>query len=210
MRFGASVAAYDGRRGDLSEEIRNLRDVVDFFHVDITESSIPHEELNRCYGDAQVEYHLMAPDLDAPWAKTISAAGGSSIVFHVEAMRDLNHFHHQVRDIRDEGLAVGLAVNPDTPVASVAPLIEAVDMIQLMLVTPGRSGQEMQKHALEKIPCVKSYRPNVPIQLDGGVNLDTVRDCLAADSCVVGSFLFNAPSPRDALAHLRQFSRTRD
>jgi ribulose-phosphate 3-epimerase len=126
------------------------------------------------------------------------AAGADSITVQVEATPNV---HHALKQIRDAGCLVGLAINPGTPVEMVAELVEMLDLVLCMTVNPGWGGQAFIDTSPDKVSRLRDVvGPELPIQVDGGIGVLTappVRDA-GATLFVAGSAIFGVPDPAQA------------
>jgi len=135
------------------------------------------------------------------------AAGADRITIHLEACA---HLHRTIYAIKEQGLPVGVALNPATPVTSLAPVLADIDMVLIMTVNPGFGGQSFIPYSVTKLKELRSMLnerslSNVDVQVDGGINADTaalVREA-GANVLVAGNAVFNAPSRSEAIASLR-------
>jgi ribulose-phosphate 3-epimerase len=125
-----------------------------------------------------------------------AAAGADSVTIHVEAGP---HIHRSVQRARELGLGVGVTLNPGTPLETVEPLLDDVDLVLVMSVNPGFGGQKFIPQALQRVRRLREMigdRP-VQIQVDGGVspaNAGALAEA-GADILVVGSALFAGHTP---------------
>jgi ribulose-phosphate 3-epimerase len=102
---------------------------------------------------------------------------------------------------------VGITLNPATPVESIYRVLEHVDLVLIMSVVPGFSGQKFMPEVLPKIPAVKKrLLPNQRVEIDGGINPETIKQAhdAGADLFVVASAIFDQPDRKAAIAALRQ------
>ena len=109
--------------------------------------------------------------------------------------------------VRDSGMSCGLAINPPSDVRLLLPFLEHVDLILIMSVNPGFSGQSFITPVLEKARAVKRLlRPDQRLEIDGGVNAHTAPQCIAAgcDVLVAASAIFHAKDYALAIAQLRR------
>lgn len=135
----------------------------------------------------------------------MAAAGANIFTFHVEVTSvgsDLSEF---IRRVKSKNLKVALAVKPGTPVESVYPYIELIDMVLIMTVEPGFGGQKFMPDMMTKVRTLRSNYPNLPIQVDGGLGPDTIDVAAAAGANVIvaGSSVFKS-SPAHAISILRR------
>lgn len=152
---------------------------------------------------APMDVHLMIenPLVQIPW---FIAAGADIITFHVEAVTD-EEMVEGVRMIHEAGLKAAVSVKPKTPAAAVAPVIADVDMVLVMSVEPGFSGQSYIEGSEDKVAAIVEMARaagNSPlIQVDGGIGMATAARVAAAgaDVLVCGNAVFGAEDPACAL-----------
>ena len=154
---------------------------------------------------APIDVHLMVTPVDslvAPFAK----AGASRITFHPEATF---HVDRTIRLIKDNGCKVGIALNPGTPLSVLDHCIDQLDMILLMSVNPGFSGQQFIPYVLEKAALVSkriaAHNPSIRLQIDGGVTPDNIVKIAQAgvDTFVMGSALFHTNDYNKTITQVR-------
>jgi ribulose-phosphate 3-epimerase len=128
-------------------------------------------------------------------------AGADLISVHVEAA---GHLGSTIDAIRAGGAEVGLALSPDTPLAQVVPWLGHIDQLLVMTVHPGRGGQALIPHTLNKVRAARAGWPNLPIEVDGGIAANTLPEArrAGADLFVAGSAIFNPRDRRAALDRL--------
>src|SRR4051794_22783298 len=136
-----------------------------------------------------IDCHLMIEDPDR-WAPGYAEAGARNVTFHVEAAAAPVRL---ARAIRSAGARAGLALKPATPVEPCADLLPELDMLLVMTVEPGFGGQPFLDVVLPKLrkarELIRGSGTDVWLQVDGGVDLDTVERCVraGADVLVAGS-----------------------
>jgi ribulose-phosphate 3-epimerase len=146
----------------------------------------------RKHTDAPMEAHLMVMDPERQF-DAFQEAGCKRIVFHYEATK---HAHRLVQDLKSRGLDAGIAINPGTSSEVLDAVIGDVDMVLVMTVNPGWGGQRFIASTLEKIARVRALRPDMDIQVDGGIDPSTIGQVIeaGANSFVVGSYLLKPPT----------------
>jgi len=146
----------------------------------------------RKHTDALMEAHLMVMDPERQF-DAFQEAGCKRIVFHYEATK---HAHRLVQDLKSRGLDAGIAINPGTPSEVLDAVIGDLDMVLVMTVNPGWGGQRFIASTLEKIARVRALRPDMDIQVDGGIDPSTIGQVIeaGANSFVVGSYLLKPPT----------------
>ena len=130
-----------------------------------------------------------------------AAAGADAISFHPEATKQPAAVAHK---IRDAGVASGIVLNPGTAVASVAPLLDMVDIAVVMLVSPGHGGPKYTEQAVDKVRALRALRPDLHISVDGGVNAKLAPEFLRAGAnvLVAGGAIFKADDKASVVAEL--------
>jgi ribulose-phosphate 3-epimerase len=146
------------------------------------------------------EVHLMVEKPEQQ-LECFKQAGARKAIFHFEAMDSAGEVIALARRL---GLEVGLAVNPETPVSAVLPLVKDVDSILFLAVHPGFYGARFLPEVLDKIAELRRARPDIEIGIDGGVKESNIE--LVAGSGVndiyVGSAIFLDSQPADAFRRL--------
>lgn len=167
-------------------------DVMDGLFVKNISFGPPVIESIRKITDSFFDVHLMITE-PIRYIDTFKKSGADLITVHYEACEDLDA---TLETIRDAGVKVGLSINPDTPCDVVFPYIEKVDMVLVMSVYPGFGGQKFMPVAIDKIKAIREkadeLNQELMIEVDGGINLDNVKDVLDAGANVIvaGSAVF--------------------
>lgn len=142
-----------------------------------------------------MDVHLMIAPAD-PYLDAFVDAGADVLTIHAEAGP---HLDRSLRRIRELGAQAGVALNPATPAAAVAHVLDTIDLICVMTVNPGFGGQSFLAGQLEKIRTLKGVIGDRPIRIevDGGVTAANAGACIAAgaDVLVAGSAVFKGGAP---------------
>lgn len=152
-----------------------------------------------------LDVHLMIDNADDTVGWYLDA-GADMVTVHVEGTY---HLHRVVQRIRAAGASPAVSLNPATPVSSLRDILCDVDMVLLMSVNPGFGGQSFIPRTLDKIAEVAALGAELGcsplIQVDGGINAETIVDCVQAGArCfVAGNAVFGAPDPLGAMAAIR-------
>ncbi|HUW17433.1 MAG TPA: ribulose-phosphate 3-epimerase [Actinomycetes bacterium] len=212
IQISPSVLAADFTR--LGDEVSRIGAVADWVHVDVMDNHfVPNLTLGLPVVESLVrasplplDCHLMIEDPDR-WAPGYAEAGAASVTFHVEAA------HAPVRlarTLRSAGARAGMALKPATPVEPCADLLPELDMLLLMTVEPGFGGQRFLDVVIPKIRRARQLLgaadSAVWLQVDGGIDLDTVERAAAAgaDVFVAGSAVYGADDPEALVKELRR------
>ena len=139
-------------------------------------------------------------------------AGADIITVHYEACAKISpdYLRETLELIKSYGIKCGAVVNPDVPVENIFPVFPLCDMVLIMSVFPGYGGQKFIESALEKIQSARAYaqtigKPDMDIEVDGGINMLTAPRAAAAGAnvLVAGSALFGAPDFAEAVTKMR-------
>lgn len=187
----------------------------DLLHLDVMDGHfVPNltmgpdlcRALRRALPDAFLDVHLMVTD-PAAFVDPFANAGANHLTFHVEAVGE-SGIAPLIDHIRSLGLSAGLAINPPTPVERILPHLAWPDLLLVMSVNPGFSGQAFIPAVLDKVRRIRpSLRPTQRLQMDGGIGPSTAPAAKQAgcDLLVTASALFGLPRPAraDLIATLR-------
>ena len=184
----------------------------DLLHLDVMDGHfVPNltmgpalcASLHAAMPSAYLDVHLMVND-PAKFVEPFARAGASNLTFHVEAVAP-EQVAPLIDRIRGLGLEAGLAINPPTPVERILPFVGLPDMLLVMSVNPGFSGQAFIPEVLEKARRIKPLlKPTQRLEVDGGVSEATAPKCREAgmDVLVAASAIFGKP-PADRAAAVR-------
>lgn len=168
-------------------------DIMDGFYVDRIAGSIAELKAIRSQTTAHLHVHLMT-ESPSVWAADAIAAGADTVIVSTNTSGVRAALH----EIRAAGRRAGIALNPESNVAILKPILRDVDEVMVMSVTPGAAGQKFDMDAVKKIEVLdaarKKYGLKFKISVDGGINDVTAPLCWAAgaDALVSGSYLANA------------------
>lgn len=201
IHLSPSILAADF--ANLQSEIEKVeKSGATYIHVDVMDGAfVPNISLGapiakaiRPHVKGVMDVHLMIEQPER-YLEDFKNAGADILTVHVEAT---NHIHRVIQQIHNLGMKAGVAINPGTPVSSIEPIIDMVEMVLVMSVNPGFGGQKFIPNTLEKIKAVKelavkSNKADLLIEVDGGVTTDNVLAVIKAGAnvLVAGSSVFD-------------------
>jgi ribulose-phosphate 3-epimerase len=197
----------------LADQVRLVEDAADWIHLDIMDGHFvpnltfgpPVVAALRPYTGRYLDCHLMVADPEA-LLPALAEAGAGGVTMHIEALEDPGR---ALAAAADHGLDTGLALKPSTPLETVVPWLDILDLVLPMTVEPGFGGQAFDDLVLPKITAARraiaARGRQVALQVDGGVNAATLPRCLRAgvDVFVVGTAIFHADDPSAAAKAFR-------
>ena len=199
----------------IAEEVGRVeRSGGDWHHVDVMDGHfVPNLSIGppvvkaiRKVAQRPLDVHLMIEE-PRRYAADFARAGADVLTFHAELHASTAELRDTIRALRDAGAPkVGVALNPDTAVERVADVLDAVDLVLVMSVFPGFGGQSFIADVLPKTRWLRERGYDGHVEMDGGLNRETLPLCAAAgaDVLVAGSALFGAPDMASEIATFRR------
>lgn len=169
-------------------------DIMDGFYVNRIAGGIEQLEKIRSNTNAHLHVHLMT-ESPSVWARDAINAGADTVIIstNTSGVRDA------IQIVKNAGKRCGIALNPDSNIEILIPILKQIDEIMVMAVKPGAAGQEFDKNVLQKIKTLnytrKKHGLKYVISVDGGINPETAKLCwdAGADLLVSGSYLAKSP-----------------
>ncbi len=212
VKIAPSILSADFSR--LGDEIKAVEDAgADWIHVDVMDGHFvpnitigpPVIESIRKVTKLPLDVHLMIEHADC-YVKSFAEAGADLLTVHVEACP---HLSRTLQTIRELDVRAGVVLNPATPLSSLEEVLHEIDMVLLMSVNPGFSGQSFIPSILDKASNLRDimshYEDEIEMQVDGGVRVDNAGKIKEAGASVLvaGSAIFNSKDYKKTIQQLR-------
>ena len=208
MKIAPSMLACDFTR--MGEEVRRItRAGADWVHLDVMDGGfVPNISFGpaviaalRKETDLPFDVHLM---IQQPlfYIPHFAKAGADLITFHVESESPVRE---TLQAIHKAGCRAGLVLKPGTPAQAVKEYLPDCDLVLIMTVEPGFGGQAFMADMMPKVRAIKSWAPQMTVEVDGGINKETIRLCAesGADVAVAGTSVFRAPDVGKMIEELK-------
>ncbi len=200
----------------LEKDVELVNRHADLFHLDIMDGTFvpnisfgfPVVEAIAQKARKPLDVHLMIVHPEK-YVERFAKAGAALISFHYETAQEQSGAI--LEQIRNLGVKAGLVINPDCPVQAIIPYLKQVDFVLLMSVFAGFGGQKFIPESMERIRTVRAEldrigRPDVPIEVDGGIGPANAAEVVAAGASILvaGSSVFKAANPVEAIESMRK------
>lgn len=194
MKISASFLSI---KEDMEKNLEKLdKTNIDYLHVDIMDGIfVPNKTSDQIIDllkntNKPKDVHLMVSDVKA-YIDEYSKLNPVYITVHIEALSNPLEI---INYIKDKNIKVGFSIKPNTDIEILKPYLEYLDLILVMSVEPGKGGQEFIGSSKEKIDMLKELQKDYHylIEVDGGINKETIKHCQNADIVVIGSYITNS------------------
>ncbi|MFK8793534.1 ribulose-phosphate 3-epimerase [Planococcus plakortidis] len=213
IKIAPSILAADFAK--LGQEVQEVEKAgADWIHIDVMDGHfVPNITMGPIVVDAlrpltelPLDVHLMIENPDR-YIEDFAKAGADYITVHVEACP---HLHRTIQLIRSFGVKPGVVLNPHTPIETIQHVLEDIDLVLFMTVNPGFGGQKFIHSVVPKVAAlsqlIKEKGLSVDIQIDGGINEETIVPCAQAGAnvFVAGSAIFGKQDRTQALQAIKK------
>lgn len=186
----------------LGEQIKKMDEAgAQYVHIDVMDGQfvpsisigLPVIKTIRKCTDRIFDVHLMIEE-PIRYIDEFADAGADIITVHAESCK---HLDRTIDAIKEKGIIAGVALNPATPLSAIEYVLPKVDMVLVMTVNPGFGGQKLIPYTVDKVrglkKLIQSTGNKVDIEVDGGINLNNVREVMEAGANIIvaGSAVFN-------------------
>jgi ribulose-phosphate 3-epimerase len=218
MKHLVSPSILTANFANLQKDIEMLNNSeADWIHVDVMDGVfVPNISFGfaiikqiKALAKKPLDVHLMIVDPDR-YLQDFKDAGADQITVHLEAC---THLNRTVAKIHELGCLAGVAINPHTPVALLDDIVAELDTVLIMSVNPGFGAQKFIDNTYKKIndlvSLTRSRKPNLHIEIDGGVDSSNAHKLLAAGAnvLVAGNAVFSASDPNAAISAFKQLGQ---
>ena len=214
MKIAPSILSADF--AELKTEVKRVANAP-YLHIDIMDGQFVDNltfgpnvvKALRPHSSQVFDCHLMVINPEK-YIKAFAQAGADIIGVHIEATA---HIHRVLSQIKQAGVKAEVVINPGTPVAAIKEVLPLVDQVLVMTVDPGFGGQAFLSETVSKVNELAQLRLQAGLQfeieVDGGVNADTIKTVTAAgaDVAVAGSFVFGSDDPAKQVALLKELAQ---
>lgn len=194
---------------NIKDDISKIKEVetssADYIHLDIMDGKFVSNmtDMNRVY-DKKLDVHLMVNDVKK-YVDEYQKLNPEYITFHYEAVLDSNEMIDYIHSL---GIKVGISICPDTEVEALLPYLKNIDLVLVMSVTPGYGGQEFMPISIDKINKLYDLRKensyHYEIEVDGGINKETLPLVNNVDIAVIGSYITKSSNYEEIIKEIKE------
>lgn len=210
IKIAPSILSADWNKID--GEIRQVEKHCELIHVDIMDGvfvgnkTIDARFVSRIKTKIPLDVHLMVQDPSEEYITGFIRAGGSIITLHQEAYGSVEELKEKLEFIRRKEAKPAVAIKPGTPLGAIKDVLDMVEMVLIMTVEPGMAGQKFMPEPIAKVKYLRKLKPNLDIEVDGGINPETIGIAAKAGAnvFVAGSSIFGKSDRVEAIRELRK------
>lgn len=202
------LTSYYSQEKNLSEINKTS---ADYLHVDLMDGgfvptknfTIPHIKELLAEAQKPLDIHLMVFDPEN-YIADLKSLKPTYITFHLEATKNIVK---TIEIIKKNNIKVGLAIKPNTDILELIPYLSFIDLVLVMSVEPGAGGQKFLESSINRVAFLKEYRDNnnlqYKIEIDGGINADTIKLVPNVDIAVSGSYICKSSNYESQIKSLK-------
>ena len=210
-----STSLLSMEKGNESETVFALEMAkTDYFHIDVMDGKFVENNTNqkmqeftayiKGISNLPIDVHLMVEDVKK-YIESYSVFNPNIITFHIEACKDDEEIHKNIKLIKENNCKVGIAIKPNTNIEQIYKFLPYIHMCLIMTVEPGKGGQVLLPDTICKIKELKKYitenKIDIDIEADGGINLETYKKVknAGANILVVGSAILGTDNYKSVI-----------
>lgn len=206
------AVSYLSSKYNKEETIRLIEETnADYLHVDLMDGGfVPTKNFTILEVVSLLKHHTKPLDIHLMvfdpiiYIHDLAKLKPKYITFHVEATKEVVK---TIEEIRKYGIGVGLSIKPNTNLYELMPYLSLVDLVLIMSVEPGKGGQEFMPSSVLRLAELLKYREDnnlsFQIEMDGGINKDTIKQVANLDIAVSGSFICKSDNYQDRIDELK-------
>lgn len=190
---------------------------IDYFHIDVMDGKfvknntsnkmIEYCEYLNNISNMPLDVHLMVEDVEN-YIKSFLVFDPNIITIHLEAGKDKQEVLKWINFIKQNNVKVGISIKPNTNINILNKYLPYIDLVLVMSVEPGRGGQKFIEKSINRIEYLKDLKEknnyNYLIEVDGGINNETISMVKNADIKVVGSYITNSDNYEEQINKLKK------
>jgi len=210
MKKKIAPSILSAKKEKLNQEIKEIENSAELIHVDVMDgkfvppTTFKPEDIKKIKTQLPKDVHLMVKyPLKDNFIDSYIDAGADIITIHEESEDDINKC---IEHIKSKGVKAAISINPPTQLKNILKYLDKVDMVLIMSVNPGYAGQKFIPEVLEKIKELRKLKPNLDIQIDGGICKETIKQAVdaGANIFVASSAIFGQEDRKKAIDDLKQ------
>lgn len=190
---------------ELEDKINLVKDYIDYIQLDVMDGIFaPSASLNFDFKlpkiDGEFEVHLMVENPDN-WVKK-NWEKADVMIIPIESCKNPEEMINFLKGKRK----MGFALNPETPLDKIKGYLDQIDEVLILAVNPGFYGGKFMPEVLDKVRELRHLKPELDIEVDGGIRLETIKEALEAGAnfLISGSYVMNSGNPKEAIEILKK------
>lgn len=197
---------------ELNQRLKEVEPYVERVHIDIMDDifvpnkTIQPENMTDFKTKLMKEVHLMVED-NEKYVDKFLKLGFDMIIVHAESCKDIPRI---IKKVKGRGKKVALSINPPTSLSAIKNYLDDLDMVLIMSVNPGFSGQSFDPSVLQKIRELRSMKKDLDIEVDGGIKVGNARLVAEAGANIIVSCsgIYNFEDKKKAIEELMKDTKS--